>query len=109
LDAPPLVAFPPVLDAPPAVAFPPVLGAPPLVAFPPVLEAPPLPESLTPRGQQVGPAKYRVPESPSVELHAEVAAHRRPARAAEARARLGEMAGGAAAAKGSNAGLDMKA
>jgi hypothetical protein len=103
-----VVAFPPVLDVPPVVAFPPTLDAPPVVAFPPVLDAPPLPESLAPR-QHVGPAKYRVPESLSLELHAVVAAHNRPARAAETSARLGETVGDAAPGRASNAGLDIQA
>jgi len=106
--APPLVAIPPVLDASPLVATPPVLEAPPLVAIPPVLDAPPLPDALASPVPPVPSVTLSVPLSTLADSHAGVAAHMRPARAAETSARLGETAGEAAAAKVSNAGLDMK-
>src|SRR5436190_2106069 len=59
-----------------------------------------------PPAQQVGPLAPCVPSSTLVDSHADVAAHKRPARAAEASARLG--AGENAAVKGSIAGLGMK-
>lgn len=104
LVTPPVPVTPPVLDASPTVVEPPVLVAPPTVVDPPVLVAPPPPESLAPPAQHIGPLG---PSSTSADSHAVVAAHKRPASAADASARLGRMAGDAAG-KASNAGLGMR-
>jgi hypothetical protein len=109
LDAPPELCAPPLLDAPPELRAPPELDLPPVLAAPPVLDAPPLPELYAPPVALEASAPSRLGVWTLGDSHAGVAAHRRPASAAEASARLGEAAAGATAAvKASSAGLGMK-